>query len=136
MMCMYPQLPHRRSSCCKKTKHLIYRLVYVSGNPIWFLQKWGFQFVFCHLHQSTYDKKVSPFDLRLKNECCLEWQASVPYSSFWLPYSLKQKYVLLFRKSDFLFFKVSNTNKPQIFLETKLLLFLKLESWNFRHRID
>ena len=33
----------------------------------------------------------------------------------YLPYSCKQKHVLLFRKSEFLFFKVSNTNMPHIF---------------------
>ena len=34
-----------------------------------------------------------------------------------------QKHVLLFRKSEFLFFKVSNTNMPQFFFRNKTFLF-------------
>ena len=48
-----------------------------------------------------------------------------------LPNSPEQNHVLLFRKSEFLFFKVSNTNMRQIFFRNKTFLFLKLESWNF-----
>ena len=33
-----------------------------------------------------------------------------------IPYSRKQKHVLLFRKSDFLFFKVSNSNSLNFFI--------------------
>ena len=39
-------------------------------------------------------------------------------------YSREQKHVLLFRKSEILFFKVSNTNMPHIFLGTKLFCLL------------
>ena len=52
-----------------------------------------------------------------------------------LPYICKQKHVLLFRKSEFLFFKVFNTNMP-LFFRNNTFLFLKIESWNFQHFID
>ena len=42
--------------------------------------------------------------------------------------------MLLSRKSDFLFFKVSNTNMPQFFFMNKTFLFVKLEfllNWDF-----
>jgi hypothetical protein len=42
-------------------------------------------------------------------------------------YSRKQKHVLLFRKSDFLFFKVSNTNNMPIFYLGKKLFCLSLD---------
>ena len=44
-------------------------------------------------------------------------------------YSREQK------QSDFLFFKVSNTNMPHIFYRIKTFLFVKIESWNFQHLI-
>ena len=44
-----------------------------------------------------------------------------------VPYSREQKHVLLFRKSDFLFFKVSNTNMAHIFFRNKTFLFVKIE---------
>ena len=47
---------------------------------------------------------------------------------FDLTYSGEQKHVLLFRKSELLFFKVSNTNMPNLFFRNKTFLFLKLES--------
>ena len=40
-----------------------------------------------------------------------------------IPYSREQEHVLLFRKSDFLFFKVSNSNMPQFFFRNKTFLF-------------
>ena len=45
--------------------------------------------------------------------------------------SRKQTHVLLFRKSDFLIFKVSNSNMPQIFFRKKTFLFVVRMSWNF-----
>ena len=48
-----------------------------------------------------------------------------PLMQEWVPYSPKQKHVLLFRKSDF--FKVSNTNMPHIFFRNKTFLFVKIE---------
>ena len=47
-------------------------------------------------------------------------------------YSREQKHVLLSRKSDFLIFKVSNSNMPQIFLGTKL--FCLLSKWAEKKR--
>ena len=45
-----------------------------------------------------------------------------------LPYSRKQKHVLLFRKSEILRFKVLFTNMLYVFFRKKTFLFVKLES--------
>ena len=47
---------------------------------------------------------------------------------FTLLYSRKQKHVLLFRKSEILFFKVSITTMPNIFFRNKTFLFLTIMS--------
>ena len=60
------------------------------------------------------------FIRKIKNQA---WELK----SFWrlyLPYSCKKKHVLLFRKSDFLFFKVSNSNMSKFFFRKKTFLFL------------
>ena len=44
-----------------------------------------------------------------------------------VPYTREQKHVLLFRKSDFLFFKVSNTNMRHIFFLGIPFFFVKIE---------
>ena len=41
---------------------------------------------------------------------------------------MKQKHMLLFRKSEILHFKVLSTTMPNIFLGIKLFLFVKIES--------
>ena len=45
-----------------------------------------------------------------------------------IPYSRKQKHVLLFRKSEIWLFKVWITNMPHIFFWNKSFLFFKIES--------
>jgi hypothetical protein len=78
---------------------------------------------FSHLQMD----KLCHFDFchnRRNDFCCCLSDFFLLVGLFDIPYSREQKHVLLFRKSDFLIFKVSNSNMPQIFFRNKTFLFV------------
>jgi hypothetical protein len=72
---------------------------------------------------------------RKKSMLCWERKGNGAICYFNVPYSREQKHVLLFRKWEILFFKVSNSNMPHISFRNKTFLFVVQMSWNFQHLI-